>query len=170
MSKLFRQTFQDSIPDRQTIKEFCRPKFKRNEDGSPIFKTEQSHKEQCDLNNIMKKYDKTGLITHVSKIEAKFGDMTGLDFKSMSDKIANARSMFEELPSKIRKRFNNSPEELLTFMDNSENREEAIQLGLINKNWEPQSDGLGEHVTQPQDPNLKKHVIDDIPQELEEPQ
>lgn len=124
----------------------CQRPGKKDAEGKPVYFTEQGHKRECDVNEIIKKYDKQGLISHISEIEAKFGDVTGADFKLMNDKVANAMSMFEKLPAAIRKRFRNSPGLLLEFMENENNREEAIKLGLINKHWTPESDGLGEHV------------------------
>jgi len=51
-------------------------------EGNIQYTTEQFHKKECDVNLIIQKYDKTGLIDHVSKFEANFGDMTGQDFKT----------------------------------------------------------------------------------------
>lgn len=117
-----------------------------DENGKPIYFTEQHHKDACDINNIIKKYDVSGVITHVSNIEAKFGDLTGMDFKTMSDQVANAQNMFNSLPAEIRNEFKNDPSQLLTFMENPDNRDKAIELGLINKHWTEETDGLGEHV------------------------
>lgn len=128
------------------MRAFCQRPGLVGDDGRPQYRTEQVHKDICDVNNIIRQYDKRGLITHVSKIEAKYGDLSGLDFKHMQDTICNAKKMFEELPSKIRNRFKNDPKELIEFMDDPENREEAIQLGIINAGWSPETDGLGEHV------------------------
>lgn len=125
---------------------------RRDKDGKLIYFTEQNYKKECDVNMIVAKYDKTGLITHIQKFEAQFGDLTGLDFKQAQDLIANARNQFEQLPSHIRKRFRNSPEYLLHFMEDENNREEAIRLGLINSNTPPERDGLGEHVVDPVPP------------------
>lgn len=117
-----------------------------DEDGNPIYFTEQAHRERCDINSILNKYDKNGLITHISKFEAEFGDTTGVEFKAMQDKVSAARSSFARLPSKIRKEFENSPMKLLSFMDDPNNREKAINLGLIKRTWTQETDGLGEHI------------------------
>lgn len=124
---------------------FKRP-GRQDKDGKPIYFTEQSHKKECDVTNIVKKYDKTGLINHISKFEASFGDTTGADFKTAQDLVTNAMSLFNSLPSEIRNEFDNSPQNLLQFMENPENRDKAIELGLINKDWTLDTDGLGEHV------------------------
>ena len=47
--------------------------------------------------------------------------------------VAESKSLFNELPSKIRDRFDNNPVKLLEFLGNEKNREEAIALGLVNK-------------------------------------
>ena len=146
MSKLYLETFGNEKVDRESLRAFLRPSFPRNKDGSPQYLTEQSHRSACDVNLIISKYDKGGLITHINRFEAKFGNFTGVDFKTMQDTISGIHSQFALLPSEIRKRFDNSPEALLTFMQNPENREEAIKLGLIDKSSLPESDGLGEHV------------------------
>lgn len=124
----------------------CQRPGKHDEDGHPIYFTEQAHKNECDINHILMKYDKTGLITNISRFKGTFGDISGADFKTMQDKIASAKSMFEQLPPDIRKRFDNKPHELLTFMDNPDNRNEAIKLGLIRKEWSVETDGIGEHI------------------------
>lgn len=43
-------------------------------------------------------------------------------------------------------------------MEDPSNRDEAIELGLIDKNWTENTDGLGEHV--PEGQNVKKQKDD----------
>lgn len=126
----------------------CQRPGTMDKDGNPVYFTEQSHKRITDVNYIIKQYDKTGLIIHQNKIEAQYGDMTGDDYKTMLDTVIKAQNAFDELPSKIRKRFNNSPEEYLRFFEDPDNRDEAKQLGLIRADSHPDTDGLGEHVTE----------------------
>lgn len=148
--------YNDSMPKKDQLKPttspemrvLCQKPGKMDKDGNPVYFTEQVHKRECDVNEIIKKYDKTGLITHISKFEGHFGDMTGADFTTMQQQVTNAHSMFNELPAEIRKEFNNNPANLLSFMENPENREKAIELGLINPDWTEETDGLGEHVTE----------------------
>lgn len=132
--------------DAVSPKEFCVVEPRRDDDGNIIYATEQSHKDACDVNKIIEKYDRTGILTHVTKFEGKFGDLTKIDFKEMSDKVAGAHSMFMNLPANIRNRFENDPGELLGFMEDPNNREEAIELGLVHPSWTEETDGLGEHV------------------------
>lgn len=128
---------------------FCQRPGKKNEDGSPCYFTEQAHKDICDINKIIARFDKQGVLTHVNKFEAQFGDMTGGDYKSMSDQVINAKYMFDQLPSIIRNEFDNDPGKLLEFMENPENRDRAIEIGLIDSNTPANLDGIGEHIKEP---------------------
>jgi len=162
MSVKYYEKFGTEQISKPELREFLKRPGKRDGDGNLMYVTEQSHKDMCDINKIIAKYDRTGLITHVSNFEAKFGDMTGIDFKIMQDKVASAQTMFNQLPVNIRNRFDNDAQQLLLFMDDSENRQEAIELGLIHKDWTPETDGLGEHVKK--DENVKKEAKKDSPE------
>jgi len=131
---------------RQALRKFHQRPGRVDENGEIEYTTEQDHKKECDVNEIIKKYDKRGVITHISKIEAKFGDMTGADFQAMQNQVILAKNMFNALPAEIRKEFDNNPSSLLEFMEDPNNRDRAIELGLIDAQWTPETDGLGEHV------------------------
>ena len=130
-----------------TMREWCKRPGKRDENGKIMYFTQQSHKKECDVNYIIEKYDKHGVINHVQKIEAKFGDATGLDFRKAQDLYLNAQNMFEQLPANIKKRFNQNAGEFLEFMEDEGNRAEAIELGLIRGDTKEEYDGLGEKVS-----------------------
>ena len=159
MSKLYLETFGKVKAKKAELRKFFQQPGKVDENGKIQYRTEQHHKMECDINNIIKKYDRTGLITHISKIEAKFGDFTGEEFQTMQNIVAGAKTMFNELPVEIRKEFDNDPQKLISFMENPDNRERAIELGLIDKEWTEETDGLGEHV--PLGGNVKKG--DEVP-------
>lgn len=148
MSKDYREKTGIDIEATTTpeMREFCQRPGKKDEDGNLIYMTEQHFKDTCDVNKIIRKYDKTGLINHVNEVEAKYGDMTGLDYKAAMDLVVKIGQEFEQFPSHIRNRFRNSPEKYLEFMENPENREEAIKLGLVRADVLEELDGLGEHV------------------------
>jgi len=144
MSKVFREKFGNREVSRQEMREFCRQKCKRDKDGKKIYLTEQANKNECDVNKIVKKYDKTGLISHISKISAVYGDVAVLDYKKAQDVLCDAKSKFEALPSEIRKKFGNTPHRFYDFIQNGQNRDEAIKLGLIPNDITPLTDGIGE--------------------------
>lgn len=146
MSNAYLKEFGEVKVDRETLREFLAQKPRRHADGTPIYVTEQSHKNQCDVNNIIKKYNKNGLISHVSSMKAEFGDVPLVDYKEMQDRLVKMQGEFNKLPVEVRKRFGNSPFNLISFMEDGNNREEAVKLGLIDAQWTAESDGVGEYV------------------------
>lgn len=78
--------------------------------------TEQHHKQSCDINTIVAKYLKTGLLDHVKRYEGTYGDVTGADFKSAQDLIAQQKSTFNDLPAAVRAKFDNDPTQYLDMV------------------------------------------------------
>lgn len=93
-------------------------------------RTKQSFRDECDINTIMARYMATGVLPMPNQLEARYADVTGIDYQNAMEVVADARSMFENLPSKIRDRFQNDPAQLLEFVHNEVNHAEAVELGL----------------------------------------
>lgn len=99
-----------------------------------IGKTEQHHKAECDINNVIKKYDKTGLITHVNTAKATYGDYTDInEYQESLNIVIKAENAFMEMPSSIRKKFGNDPGLFMEFISNPDNLEEMITLGIAER-------------------------------------
>lgn len=94
-------------------------------------RTKQAFKEECDINNIMKKFQKTGVLDFVEKRSPQYGDVTGMDFQGAMDTVIKANQMFEDLPSSVRKRFNNDPAEMVDAFQDPSRRSELVELGLV---------------------------------------
>lgn len=93
-------------------------------------RTRQSHAKESDINNILKKYQKTGILNHVNLHEAKYDDVTGIDFQTAMNLVIDAQSMFMDLPSSVRSKFANDPAQFYDFVQNPENDAEMIEMGL----------------------------------------
>lgn len=106
--------------------------------------TIQSEKDSCDINLIVAKYKKTGLMTNWRKDPPRYGDFSSsVDYHDSLLRAQNAQDDFMLLPASIRTRFNNDPGELIDFLSDSNNRAEAIELGLVassQANKVPQGD------------------------------
>jgi len=95
-------------------------------------KTQQHFKNQVNINTIVNRYKKTGIMPNMNAARALYGDFSGVtDYQGALEGVINAESQFMALPSQIRKRFGNNPLELLDFLQDENNKEEAIKLGLI---------------------------------------
>lgn len=116
-----------------TMRSFYRPHARVHPPEGGDSLTMQSMAAECDINNIVSKYQKTGLLDHVQKHGPQYGDMSSShDFTEAMNLVTEAQSMFEELPSSIRKKFNNDPTEFLDFVAEPENRDEMVILGLLD--------------------------------------
>jgi len=102
-------------------------------------RTRQEFKDECDINNILRQYGVTGVLTHVNRATPLYEDVTSYDYQEAMDLVANARSNFDALPSHIRTRFDNDPSKLLDFVQNPLNRAEAHSLGLLRPDYQPPS-------------------------------
>lgn len=96
--------------------------------------TEQSHKQECDMNYILRQYHKTGLIRHAKEHQGKYDDVSSQDFQEAMFIVKSAENMFAELPSNIRKRFENNPASFLEFVQNPQNEAEMRTLGILRGN------------------------------------
>lgn len=95
--------------------------------------TQQHFKDECDINVIVERFGLTGEIPHVVNIPT-YGDFEGIfDFQTAMNTVRAAEEAFMTLPAKMRARFNNQPHQLLEFLNDDENRDEAVKLGLLNK-------------------------------------
>lgn len=97
--------------------------------------TQQNMAKDQDINNMVSRYIKGGargpLGNPTNNAPARFGDFSSIDFHSMLNSVTDVEQQFQSLPSRLRKRFNNQPYNLIRWTENPENREEAIKLGLI---------------------------------------
>jgi len=94
-------------------------------------RAQQHHKDECDINVILERFGKTGQIP-VNAISGTYGDFSGVhDYHTAINALIAAESEFAALPANIRTRFANDPANLMQFLENPENKTEAIELGLI---------------------------------------
>lgn len=101
----------------------------------PPSRTKMEFQDQCDINNILKQYKVSGIVTHINA-RASQGAYLDLprevDFQTSLNIVKRGEQAFATLPSKIRDRFGNSPEKFLAFCADPENKDEMIKLGLAN--------------------------------------
>lgn len=96
--------------------------------------TEQAHKDQCDINLILEDYTRTGFMRHARENKGRYDDVSAVDFQKAMETVANVKSMFEGLPSEIRKEFNGDPANFLNYVQNPENAKVLEQRGILAGN------------------------------------
>lgn len=101
--------------------------------------TKQAMRDACDINRIMKRYQKTGLIEHV-KQGGTYGDFTDVkSYHEAMNQVLAANEAFMTLAAELRARFNNDPSKMIEFLTDPANIKEAEELGLIEKKKRPVS-------------------------------
>jgi phage internal scaffolding protein len=101
-------------------------------------RAQQHFREQCDINTIMSKYRKTGVLSHITAQMPTYLDLvsdeaiTGaaVDYQTALNMVIAAGNAFDALPAQVRKRFDNDPAKFLEFADDPANRDELVSLGL----------------------------------------
>jgi len=66
----------------------------------------------------------------------RFADCTANDFQVMQNTLATVQAQFMGLPSRLRTRFSNRPDIMMTWLEDPKNRDEALKLGLITPTLE----------------------------------
>jgi len=98
--------------------------------------TQQHFRKEANINSIMRKYTKTGILVDAGKPmrgAPQFGVFDQFDFLESQNKVVQAKQAFMALPARIRQRFANNPAQLLEFIGDEKNRAEAIAIGLIQE-------------------------------------
>lgn len=135
-------------------------KLKRKQKDYGKTRTQQQFKDDCDINVIIKRAQKTGVLP-MTQQNLQYGDFTNLtDYQTSLNKVIEAQHKFEKLPSDVREKFLNNPGLFVEFASKPENEEQLIKMGLLQKK---------EVVLQTQDPTKPKDIVKE-PKNVSEPQ
>jgi len=118
--------------------------------------TDQSQAKACDVNQIMIRYKKTGQVTHLAKNQGVYADVSEIpDLTEALNKVSAATAAFETVPAYIRKLVDNDPVKFIEFLQNPQNDDLAIKLGLKVAKQKP-SDTVPSVEEQPKTDEVKK--------------
>ncbi len=98
---------------------------------TPTYKdgrTKQSFKDECDINRILNRAQKTGTISHLANRGGEYGDFSSFDFFDAQTKLAKAREIFDELPSEMRREFENTPAKFFEFCNDPANVDRLAEV------------------------------------------
>lgn len=94
--------------------------------------TQQQFAEDADINVMMTRFGITGHMPQSLRMPS-YGDFTGVsDFRTAMDVVTRAQNEFMTLPPDIRARFGNDPHQLISFLEDPKNADDARKLGLLN--------------------------------------
>lgn len=102
--------------------------------------TRQEFAEECDLNALMKRYERTGLLPQHPGREAFYGDFVDLpSYQEALSAIREAQDAFMSLPARVRLEFENDPARFVKFAEDPSNLDQMREWGLARPLDPPQA-------------------------------
>ena len=96
--------------------------------------TEQSHKESTMINNIIRRYETTGIVTHLNKVQGRYADVSELgDYHDVMNVVTAAQQDFLQLTSAQRRVFDNDVTKFLDAAHDPDKRDLLEAAGLIEQ-------------------------------------
>jgi phage internal scaffolding protein len=102
-------------------------------------RTKQSAAAECDINQITKRYERTGVLPDLIKTNPQYGDFSAVpDYMEAMTIVSLAEEQFSALDAHVRARFGNDPANFLEFATNQANMGELVKMGLaVEKQPDP---------------------------------
>lgn len=101
--------------------------------GDDLGKCHPEFKDECDVNRLMGKYERSGLSLDefFGNRQRPYGDISNaMSYHEALNLIADAQSQFNALDARVRQRFDNDPGKFLDFCSDPKNEAEGIEMGL----------------------------------------
>lgn len=93
--------------------------------------TRQEFAAECDINNLMAQYEKTGMLPATTAGEPRYLDVSDVpDLMQAHAILAEATSAFMLLPATVRRDFDNDPVKFISFAENPENLDKMREWKL----------------------------------------
>ena len=97
-------------------------------------KTKQNFREQVNINKMIERYKKTGMLDHVNARAPFYGDVSDIiSYQESLAIVARANELFMNMSSTVRERFANDPAKMIAFLQDEKNLDEAVRLGMVTK-------------------------------------
>lgn len=94
-------------------------------------RTKQADAAACDINNVMRKFERTGQLTHINEVLPRYGDFSNVPtYHEALNQINELEREFMSLPPELRHQFNHNPQELVDYLSDPQNLDNVIKLGL----------------------------------------
>lgn len=97
-------------------------------------RTKQADARDCDINLIMKRFEKTGQLPDMIVRNPAYGDFSNApDYQEALHIVRHAEEQFSNLDAPVRNRFSNDPVKFLEFANDPANVDELDKMGLLNE-------------------------------------
>lgn len=98
---------------------------------SPVYepdhgRTKQAFKDTTDINKIMDRARKTGVISHVGKYGAEYGDFSDIpDLMEAQKRLIRANEIFADLPGEVRREFDQDSAKFFAWVNDPANADKV---------------------------------------------
>lgn len=94
-------------------------------------RTDQSFAVECDINEIMARWERKQPVVHVNTRTPQYGDFSDIgDYQTALARVQAARAAFDQLPARIRDAVGNDPGRLIEFAADPANAEAWAKLNM----------------------------------------
>lgn len=107
------------------------PRYQQVTEGDSM--TEQQHKESCDVNYILKRFEQTGVMEHINTLKPRYEYASAQTFDEAARLMTSAQQEFDQLPASVRLHFNNNVPTFLDAIQDPSQVETLQTLGLLPK-------------------------------------
>lgn len=90
-------------------------------------RTQQCHKDECDINKIMARFAQTGTISHINKFQGVYADFSDFDFATQQARLDAGLQVFESLPGEVRREFDQDPQKFFDFVNHPDNQDDLLE-------------------------------------------
>lgn len=115
------------------VHDFSTPVTELDADGNDLYpsKTRQEFAAECDINVLMERYEKTGIISHVDQRIPNYVDVSDLpSYQESFEIVRRAAEAFASLPARARAEFDNDPGAFADYAADPANLERMREWGL----------------------------------------
>jgi phage internal scaffolding protein len=100
--------------------------------------TEQSHKDSCDINNILSQFKMTGIVSHINRSQPMYGDLPDyVDYQDALHTVDKGSEAFASLPSVVRDRYGNDPYKFLAALKDPAQQDQLREWGILKSKPAP---------------------------------
>ena len=127
---------------RDTVDPAYEPKGVYVEDSGESF-VQQSDYDRSDINLIVERFVRTGVLESVKQTQGQYGDFSDVgDYHSALNQVRHAEESFMTLPAPVRAKFMNDPGQFLDFINDPSNEKQMYEMGLFNEEYQPSWQGV----------------------------
>ena len=94
-------------------------------------RTQQQFAKDVDINTIVSRFEKTGIIKHLNPARPNYGFAPAITLHQAYEQIRYAKETFLSLPSEVRDEFDNDPVKFVEFIEDDANTETLREMGLL---------------------------------------